>query len=154
MRTSDTLFLLLVIAMAALSQSRTKMSVAKGMLLVANKGEQTLGMVDVDAGRQIATVPENGITGHEVAASPDGRLAYVPIYGNSGVGILPGPGQLNFDAALLKTTQIAEGKVLQFFGSYIGTALRSGATVPNRPSLISYPNHRAAGNHCHHSLRR
>src|SRR5207245_6481338 len=32
------------------------------------------------------TVAENGTTGHEVAASPDGKLAYVPIYGNSGVG--------------------------------------------------------------------
>ena len=31
-------------------------------------------------------VPEGGITGHEVAASPDGQTAYVPIYGNSGVG--------------------------------------------------------------------
>lgn len=31
-------------------------------------------------------MPEDGITGHEVAASPDGRTAYVPIYGNSGVG--------------------------------------------------------------------
>ena len=29
---------------------------------------------------------EGGITGHEVAASPDGQTAYVPIYGNSGVG--------------------------------------------------------------------
>jgi DNA-binding beta-propeller fold protein YncE len=26
------------------------------------------------------------VTGHEVAASPDGKRAYVPIYGNSGVG--------------------------------------------------------------------
>jgi YVTN family beta-propeller protein len=31
-------------------------------------------------------VEESGITGHEVIASPDGRTAYVPIYGNSGVG--------------------------------------------------------------------
>ena len=37
-------------------------------------------------GKQIATVEEGGITGHEVAASPDGRRAFVPIYGNSGVG--------------------------------------------------------------------
>src|SRR6266480_7936592 len=56
------------------------------ILLVANKGDHTLGIVDAAAGRQIATVPEHGITGHEVAASPDGKLAYVPIYGNSGVG--------------------------------------------------------------------
>jgi YVTN family beta-propeller protein len=56
------------------------------LLLVANKGAQTLGIVDPKAGTQLATVPEGGITGHEVAASPDGRLAYVPIYGNSVVG--------------------------------------------------------------------
>jgi YVTN family beta-propeller protein len=57
-----------------------------GWLLVANKGDQTLGIVDPDVGRQVATVPVGGITGHEVVASPDGRTAYVPIYGNSGVG--------------------------------------------------------------------
>lgn len=57
-----------------------------GLLLVANKGDQALGIVDPDAGRQLAEVSEGGVTGHEVAASPDGRTAYVPIYGNSGVG--------------------------------------------------------------------
>jgi YVTN family beta-propeller protein len=57
-----------------------------GVLLVANKGEQTLGIIDPDSGKQVATVPEGGTTGHEVIASPDGRFAYVPIYGNSGVG--------------------------------------------------------------------
>src|SRR5579872_2666979 len=56
------------------------------LLVVANKGEQTLGIVDPHAGEQIATVAEGGETGHEVIASPDGRTAYVPIYGNSGVG--------------------------------------------------------------------
>jgi YVTN family beta-propeller protein len=35
---------------------------------------------------QVAMVPEEGTTGHEVTASPDGKLAFVPIYGNSGVG--------------------------------------------------------------------
>jgi hypothetical protein len=34
----------------------------------------------------VAAVPENGVTGHEVIASPDGKTAYVPIYGDSGVG--------------------------------------------------------------------
>ncbi len=57
-----------------------------GFLLVANKGDHTLGIIDPVEGRQIATVDEGGITGHEVAASPDGRRAFVPIYGNSGVG--------------------------------------------------------------------
>ena len=57
-----------------------------GMLLVANKGDHTLGIIDPVEGKEIATVDEGGITGHEVAASPDGRRAFVPIYGNSGVG--------------------------------------------------------------------
>jgi YVTN family beta-propeller protein len=61
-------------------------SASDGVLLVANKGDRTLGIVDPVAGRQLAAIPENGVTGHEVIASPDGKTAYVPIYGNSGVG--------------------------------------------------------------------
>jgi YVTN family beta-propeller protein len=57
-----------------------------GMLLVANKGEHSLGIIDPVKKQQIADVPEGGITGHEVIASPDGKMAFVPIYGNSGVG--------------------------------------------------------------------
>lgn len=59
---------------------------SKGLLLIANKGEQTVGIIDPVANKQVATVAEGGTTGHELIASPDGRLAYVPIYGNSGVG--------------------------------------------------------------------
>jgi YVTN family beta-propeller protein len=57
-----------------------------GLLLVANKGDHALGIVTPGDNRQVAEIPEDGITGHEVIASPDGRTAYVPIYGNSGVG--------------------------------------------------------------------
>ncbi|HUZ46030.1 MAG TPA: YncE family protein [Terriglobia bacterium] len=64
----------------------SRRSASRGMLLVAIKGNHTLGIVDPEAGREIATITETGIRGHEVAASPDGRTAYVPIYGNSGVG--------------------------------------------------------------------
>jgi YVTN family beta-propeller protein len=58
----------------------------RGLLLVANKGDQSLGIIDPVSGQQVATVAEGGVTGHEVIASPDGKLAYVPIYGDSGVG--------------------------------------------------------------------
>ena len=57
-----------------------------GLLLVAQKGDKSLAIVDPVAGKVLANVPEDGTTGHEVTASPDGRFAYVPIYGNSGVG--------------------------------------------------------------------
>jgi len=55
-------------------------------LLVAQKGDKSLAIVDPTAGKVLASVSEGGTTGHEVTASPDGRFAYVPIYGNSGVG--------------------------------------------------------------------
>ncbi len=77
-----------------------------GLLLVANKGDNSLGIIDPVAGKQVAEIAEGGITGHEVAASPDGKFAYVPIYGNSGVG-QPGTDGTNMvviDLALRKIT--------------------------------------------------
>jgi len=58
----------------------------RGLLLVANKQSRTLSVVDPSGGRQLAVIPEDGVTGHEVAASPDGMRAFVPLYGDSGVG--------------------------------------------------------------------
>jgi YVTN family beta-propeller protein len=77
-----------------------------GLLLVANKGDRTLGLIDPVAGRQIATVAEDGVTGHEVAVSPDGKRAFVPIYGNAGVG-RPGT-----DGRLLRVIDIATRRVV------------------------------------------
>jgi YVTN family beta-propeller protein len=74
-------------------------------LLVAQKGEGSLGIIDPAAGKLRASVPEGGFTGHEVTASPDGRFAYVPIYGDSGVG-KPGT-----NGAKLVVIDIAAGKV-------------------------------------------
>ncbi len=59
---------------------------AKPLLVATNQGDRDLSIIDPAADKQLATVPEGGITGHEVATSPDGRTAYVPIYGDSGVG--------------------------------------------------------------------
>lgn len=81
-------------------------SAARGVLLVANKGDQTLGIIDPESGKQVATVAEGGITGHEVIASPNGRFAYVPIYGNSGVG------QPGTDGRNLIVVDIASRKVV------------------------------------------
>jgi DNA-binding beta-propeller fold protein YncE len=75
-------------------------------LLVAQKGTQSLAIVDPGSGAVIASVPEGGVTGHEVIASPDGRFAYVPIYGNSGVG-RPGT-----DGSNLIVIDIAAQKVI------------------------------------------
>jgi YVTN family beta-propeller protein len=50
-------------------------------LVVANKSEATLSLVDLDSGRVVATLP-TGQGPHEVAVSPDGRWAVVSNYGS------------------------------------------------------------------------
>jgi YVTN family beta-propeller protein len=99
----------LAVVLSTLSGSRETPSPdaasSASMLLIANKGEQTLGLVDPQGGKQVATVAESGITGHEVIASADGRTAYVPIYGNSGVG-KPGT-----DGSSIDVIDIASRKV-------------------------------------------
>ncbi len=81
-----TLLVAAVISGACLYAHAGGAAECRGLLLVANKGDRTLGIIDPQTGQELAAVPENGVTGHEVAASPDGKLAFVPIYGNSGVG--------------------------------------------------------------------
>jgi len=54
-------------------------------ILVANQTDRTLSILDPATDKEIAAIPVGGVTGHEVAATPDGRTAFVPIYGNSGV---------------------------------------------------------------------
>jgi DNA-binding beta-propeller fold protein YncE len=61
-------------------------SANRPLLLVANQADHTLSLIDPATAMQIAAVPVGGVTGHEVTASPDGKLAFVPIYGDSGVG--------------------------------------------------------------------
>jgi YVTN family beta-propeller protein len=57
-------------------------------LLVANQGNATVSVIDAASGKQIAVVEEKtpGVHGHEVVASADGRTAFLPIYGSTGVG--------------------------------------------------------------------
>lgn len=76
------------------------------VLLVADKEDRSISILDAEAGKQIAQIPTGGTTAHEVAASPDGRLAYAPIYGNSGVG-KPGT-----DGSTIAVIDLAEHKVV------------------------------------------
>jgi YVTN family beta-propeller protein len=103
-----TWFLALTLIFAGLltPASAARSSSSTGLLLVANKGDQTLGLIDPTAGRQVATIVAGGVTGHEVAASPDGRRAFVPIYGNSGVG-MPGT-----DGSSMAVIDLGEHKLI------------------------------------------
>lgn len=75
-----------VLPLLILSLPAFSLVAQQARLLVAQKGEARLGIIDPVSGAVLAAVDEGGITGHEVAASPNGKRAFVPIYGNSGVG--------------------------------------------------------------------
>ena len=79
---------------------------SEGVLLVIEKGAQSLAIIDPIAGKLVASIPEGSVTGHEVAAAADGQFAYVPIYGDAGVG-LPGT-----DGRNLVVIDLASHKVI------------------------------------------
>src|ERR1044071_7851172 len=99
-------FILPVALILGFSMSASAAHSSKGFLLVANKGDHTLGIIDTAAGKQIATVDEEGVTGHELVASADGKRAFVPIYGNSGVG-KPGT-----DGSLIRVIDLDSRKIV------------------------------------------
>ncbi|MGH9516868.1 MAG: hypothetical protein ACRD3P_14450 [Terriglobales bacterium] len=106
MRVVFLIFLLsLPFAFIAWSKS-TARSAANGLVLVANKGDNSIGIIDPVAGKQMAEIPEGGVTGHEITTSRDGKLAYVPLYGNSGVG------QPGTDGSNMVVIDIAARKVV------------------------------------------
>jgi YVTN family beta-propeller protein len=78
---------------------------SRGLLVVANQVEHTALIVDPQTRSELAKITV-GINGHEVAVSSDGRFAYVPIYGNSGVG-KPGTDGASIDVIDLSTQKLS-----------------------------------------------
>jgi YVTN family beta-propeller protein len=102
--TASAIFAVALILLTMNAQSRPKPSSSKGLLVVANQFEHTALIVDPEARKEIAKISV-GVNGHEVAVSPDGKFAYVPIYGNSGVG-KPGT-----DGSTIDVIDIADRKL-------------------------------------------
>jgi YVTN family beta-propeller protein len=85
-----------------------------GRLVIANQYEHTLLVVDPSEHRVIFRVGVD-INGHEVAVSPDHRFAFVPIYGDSGVG-RPG-------------TDGRTIQVVDLYGGFTGSVINLGKSV-------------------------
>jgi len=113
----------------AYAQSRGDKT-ARALLLVANQGSRNLSLIDPGTGKQIAIVPVEGITGHEVAASPDGKTAFVPIYGSSGVG-KPGT-----DGTKISVIDLASRKVVNTID--FGHGVRPHCAVYDKNSGMLY----------------
>jgi YVTN family beta-propeller protein len=100
------------------------------LLLVANQHDHNLSLIDPAAAKQIATVPVDGVTGHEVAVSPDGKTAYVPIYGDSGVG-RPGT-----DGTKISVIDLSSRKVVHTID--FGHGVRPHCAIYDRNSGMLY----------------
>ena len=72
--------------LAALSGVLLASPAAAETLLVGNKGEDTLSVVALDSGAELARLP-TGRMPHEIAISPDGKQAAVVAYGGTTIDI-------------------------------------------------------------------
>jgi DNA-binding beta-propeller fold protein YncE len=84
---------ILAVGLLTLAQSKSAQKTGNsmeptggGLLLVVSQGNNTVSIIEPGSGRSLAVIRTRGVRAHEVAVSPDGRFAYLPIYGNSGVG--------------------------------------------------------------------
>src|SRR5687767_11419803 len=70
----------LICVLTLLLLASTANAVDAGTLLVLNKSDNTVSLVDLASRKVVATVP-TGVGPHEVAVSPDGKIAVVANYG-------------------------------------------------------------------------
>jgi DNA-binding beta-propeller fold protein YncE len=117
---------LLFLALTVLAADRDM----SGQLWVADKGDSALGIVNPATDQQIATIAEEGYTAHEVAASADGRIAFVPIYGSAGVG------QPGTDGQIIDVMDLASRKIISKID--FGHGVRPHCAVLNRADGLLY----------------
>lgn len=74
------------VTLAAILLGSAALAVAKPVLLVGNKGEDTLSFIDLASGKELARLP-TGKAPHDIAVSPDGKQAAVVSYGGAAVDL-------------------------------------------------------------------
>jgi YVTN family beta-propeller protein len=114
------------------SAQSPKSSAKNPSLLVVNQADASLSIIDPVSGKQTAVFNEGvpKMVGHEVTTSTDGRLAYLPLYGDSGVG-KPG-----FDGHLMLVIDLATQKVVNKLD--FGRGVRPHCIINDKKSGLLY----------------
>src|SRR5207237_4478429 len=83
-----------------------------------------------------------GSSGQAQCAAANPGVTCGTLFGNSGTGIINGPGQFNFDISILKTTKILENHTLQFRAEFFNTFNHPQFTNPNysQGAIYGLPN--------------
>lgn len=79
-----------------------------GMLLIGNKGEDTISFVDLETGEEISR-EATGKQPHEIAISPDGRLAAVVSYGGESIDLFDTTARKKVETIMLSPNKRPHG---------------------------------------------
>ncbi|MET0246440.1 MAG: YncE family protein [Sphingomonas sp.] len=104
-----------------------------GTLLVGNKGENTLSLIDLADGKELARLP-TGPMPHEIAVSPDGSQAAVVAYGGSTIDVFDLAGRTKLRSIELSPNQRPHGLLWLSDGRIVATAEGSRSVVIVQPS--------------------
>jgi len=97
---------MIVRLLASLLLTSSTLVAQTGTLVVVNQKQHAVDLVD-PVTRAVLAAVSVGVNGHEIALGKDGRLAYVPIYSNTGVG-KPGT-----DGQMIDVIDLATAKVVR-----------------------------------------
>lgn len=102
-------------------------------LLIGNKGEDSVSIVDLPGGREQAKVP-TGPKPHEIAVSPDRRVAAVVAYGGHTIDLIDVPGRRRLRSIDLSRDAAAHGLVWLADGRLIAASEKPGALLVIAPA--------------------
>lgn len=97
---------------------------AAELLLVGNKGEDTLSFIDLKSGKKVGRLP-TGRMPHEIAISPDGRTAAVVAYGGTSIDLFDVGRRAKLRTIDLAPNEGPHGLVWLSDGRLLATAERS-----------------------------
>lgn len=110
-------------------------AVAAPVLLVGNKGEDTLSFIDLPSGKELARLP-TGKWPHEIAVSPDGRRAAVVAYGGASVDLFDVPKRTKLGSIDLSPNAGPHGIVWLRDGRLVVTTERSQSVAVADPKAM------------------
>lgn len=90
-------------------------------LLVGNKGEDTLSLIALGSGEELARLP-TGKMPHEIAISPDGKQAAVVAYGGTSIDVFDLAGRAKLKTIDISPNQRPHGLIWLSDGRLVATA--------------------------------
>jgi len=109
---------LLVILLAACSSSASDQN---DILLIGNKGEDTVSFIDLKSGEELTRISTSAKAPHEIAVSPDDKFAAVVNYGSAAIDIINIANREIFHTFDLGTDENPHGIVWQDDGRIFAT---------------------------------